>query len=160
MKVFHWLSPFAFPGKQIKCKCTGGKAGAETKAQAKHAIQASAKAQSKAEAQAKVSAIAHAQAQAPAQAKPKPKQSTQAKAEAQSQSTRKHPSCISSRSPQSQAQARSACYASRLGLPPDWPVRGQLQVKVTQTVAARSCLRRLHLFFFVKKQICVCKQTC
>ena len=73
MKVFHWLSGFAFAGKHIKCKCTGGKAGAETKIKAQHAIQGSANAQRKAEAQAKVGAVAHAQAQAPAQAKPKTK---------------------------------------------------------------------------------------
>ena len=52
-----------------------GKAGAETKVQAQHAIQGSATAQSKAEAQVKVCAVLHAQAQAQAQAQPKPKPS-------------------------------------------------------------------------------------
>ena len=70
------VSCFAFAEKQVKCNCAGGKAGAETKVEAQHAIQGSAKAQRKAYARVKASAVAHAQAQAPAQAKPKPKPSS------------------------------------------------------------------------------------
>ena len=78
-EIIHLVYCFALAGKQIKCNCTGGKAGAETKVEAQHAIQGSAKAQSKAEAQVKVGAVAHAQAQAPAQAQPKPKPSCKPK---------------------------------------------------------------------------------
>ena len=97
--MFHWLSGFVSAGKHTKYKCTGGKAGAETKVQAQHPIQGSAKAQSKTEAQAK--AEANAQAQAPGPAK-------QAQAQAQLQAK-----AVASCEAKPQAQAKPKFKASK-----------------------------------------------